>query len=478
MLKSLRNKKLQKRLLILITLLILPGFLIWGSMSFVRNKQEGAIMGYIAGKKVSFSEYRDALQAVKNQAIMQYGDKIEEAQKELNLDDLTWKRLILLEEAKRRGIPTNDRQVIELIESYAFFQRQGQFDNVIYNQMLQYVFRTQPRVFEEQIRQNLILYKLYKSITDTIKFNDEEVKEEYKKAASSLSISYIAALASDFTKDIPASDAAIEDFFRKNSFRFKVPLSLNLEYLSVAGDEKNEAATREKIRKAYLRLQQKEDFKNIAQELKTELRETGLYPEGIEIPQIGWSAQIANFISKVRPGQYLMPLLIDKNYYIIRLKQRKDPYIPDFKDIRERVRQTFIQDEAQNFAKEKIASCWKKLKETAKLDPKAADFKKMAKQFGLKISATGLFKYNDKLEGLGKADIFWKAAQELKDNDFSEVIAVPAGFYIVKVKSRIPLDEKKFAQEKEQFSRLFLEFKKQEAFSKFFEDLRSRSQKL
>jgi parvulin-like peptidyl-prolyl isomerase len=53
---------------------------------------------------------------------------------------------------------------------------------------------------------------------------------------------------------------------------------------------------------------------------------------------------------------------------------------------------------------------------------------------------------------------------------------MPSGFYVVKLKSRVPVDEKKFQEEKSAFAEKLTSQKKQEFFSKFIEELRKDAQ--
>ena len=182
MLKLLRNKKLAKKIWIVLAIMVLPAFLFWGIGSMGDNKKQSIYLGELYGKKISSTEFKDALDAVKNLAIIRYGAKFSEMEKQLNLNAQAWHRLILLHEAKMRKISVSDRQVIELIESYPFFQYKGSFDNRIYNDMLQYIFRTQPRAFEEQTRQNLMVSKLYAQITKDVSVDDKELRQAYAKS--------------------------------------------------------------------------------------------------------------------------------------------------------------------------------------------------------------------------------------------------------------------------------------------------------
>ncbi len=148
MLKALRHRKTAKRIWIGLALVIVPAFVFWGFGSALRSGSKENVAGTLYGKNISIQDFRQALEATKNQAIIQFGDKFQEVQKYINFEDQAWERLILLHEAGRRGISASDKEVGELVSSYPFFQKNGQFDNRTYQEMLQYVFHTQPRAFE------------------------------------------------------------------------------------------------------------------------------------------------------------------------------------------------------------------------------------------------------------------------------------------------------------------------------------------
>lgn len=467
MLKKLRKKKTAKKVWITLAIIIVPAFLLWGLGDAIRSRQEANFAGKIFGKKISFLEYKNALDAVKNQAIMQFGDNFSEIQKYLNLESQAWERLILLQEAKKRQINAGDKEVIALIENYPFFQRNNRFDNKVYSEMLRYIFHTQPRIFEEQIRQNLIISKLYKQATNNIKLNEEEIKKEYQKQNEEVSIYYIAGIPSDFVKEISPSQEQVKDYFAKNMLQFKQPPSFNLDYITLDSEDK--------IKEVILRLNKKIDFNKIAKDLELTIKETGLFSQTDPIPGIGWSPEILNLISKFKIGQYSEPLRVDKYWYILKLKEKRESYIADFEKIKDKVKEKLIKDESEKIAKVKIEECLKKLKELYQLNPKSVDFEKCAKEYGLKSDSTKPFKFGSYIEGIGASDDFWKVARDLKDEEFSKVIATPSGFYIAKLKSRIPIDEKKFESEKAEFNKRLLLQKKEEYFTKFLEELKRKA---
>lgn len=472
MLKILRDKKNAKMIWIILTILILPAFLLWGTGSSTRNKYRGeaGFAGKVSGKQVPMLEFQNALEATRNYAVIQFGDNLSEIQKYIDFESQAWERIILLAEAKRRKITSGDKEVIEAVKTYPIFQRDGLFNNQMYQWMLRYAFNTQARIFEEQIRQNVILSKLYKEITDGVIISENEIKKEYEKNNEQISLSYIAAIPYDFIdKNAVIEGKELNDYFRDNKLEFKQPFSFNLEYIS--------ADSVEKIQNLLQYIDKKEKLTEAVKGLGLSVKETGLFAENAPIPGIGWSPQVINLITKAKTGVYLSPIQIDKSYYLFMLKERKEPFIPEYDTIKDKVKEKFLKHKSEESAKTKIEECLKKLREDYTKGPKGIDFTNTAKLFGLKAESTNLFKYNSYIEGIGSSDNLWAEAKKLKENEFSGIISLPSGFYIIKLKSFVPIDEKKFKEEKPELSRRLLTQKKQEFFNTFTEGLKAKSQR-
>jgi len=471
MLNKLRKKKTAKKIWIVLAILILPAFVLWGAGSFVRNKDEQGsdYVGKIYGRKITMLEYKDALQAVRNQAFMQFGDSLGEVQKYLNLEARAWERIMLLAEAKRRGIKVKDKEVIAAIQGYPFFQRNNVFDDRIYQEMLRYAFQVQPRAFEEQVRQDLMVSKLYDQVTGGVKLDNNETRMEYEKANEQVSVYYIAGLPQEFAKSISPTDEEVGAYFAANQLEFKEPLSFNLEYLTSESESK--------IQGLLPHLKKKEYLNKLIKDSGLEMKETGLFAETAPIPGMGWLPQVTELLFKIKPGDFLPVVKADKTYYLIRLKEKRDPYIPEFEKIKDKVKAALVKQRSTAAAKEKIDACYEKIAQEYAANPESVDFNKLAGEFGLKADSTGMFKYGSYIENIGASDAFWVYTKSLKENEPSKVVSLPSGFYIIKVKSRLPVDENKFKEESAEFGKKLLSQKKQEHFNAFIEESKKNSRR-
>ncbi|MBU1124454.1 MAG: SurA N-terminal domain-containing protein [Candidatus Omnitrophica bacterium] len=468
MLKQLRRKNFAKKVWIFLAIFIIPAFVLWGSGSLMRDRKDSGFKGKLFGRKISAQEYGDALAAVENQALMQFGDKLEDIKKYLNLEYQAWERLLLLHEARKRRIRVTDKEIVGWIQSSGMFQRKGNFDQKTYDEILRYVFRTQPRTFEEQTRENLTLAKLYSQITKDVTITDQEIKQAYLKENQEARIRYIATRPEEFVSQVVLPDEEVEEYYTRNSLEFKQPLSFNLEYLAFDNEEQAKSAA--------ARLFKREEFKKVADELGVEPKETGLFSQIEPIPGIGWSPQVIGIVSKLKPGAITPSLQIDKEFYVLKLKERKEPFIPEFAQIKEKVKDSVVQNKSTEIAQKKIEECLQKLSTQYLDNPEALDFSKAAEECGLAVKTTEPFKFGSYIEGIGASDTFWQVALTLQENQFSQILGTPTGFYIIQPTSNTSPNEEEFEARKEEFSVKALEQKKQELFSKFTEQLKRKEQ--
>jgi len=183
MLKQLRQKKVMKKVLWGLAIIIIPAFVLWGAGGLRESRNYA---GVVFEKKITFDEYRASFNAVKNYALITYGQRFNQVRDKLNLEEQAWSRLIMLREAESKKIKISDAEVIARIAAFSFFQRKdGSFDQKAYDMILNNAFRTNPRAFEEEMRQSLMIEKLMQEVFEgVLKPTDDEIEEAMEKEAA------------------------------------------------------------------------------------------------------------------------------------------------------------------------------------------------------------------------------------------------------------------------------------------------------
>ena len=181
MLKFLRNKKVQKRIYILLALFIIPAFMLWGVMLTGKDSESAGTLGVIQGKKISLQDYLTSYKAVQHEITLRYGESSKELVKRLNIKGEAWDRLLLLHYARKQNIKASDQEVVGWLVSQPLFSRKGEFDSNFYKLYVTRYLRMDTREFEEEVRQLLSIDKIRDRLASQIHLKDSEIDKLVQK---------------------------------------------------------------------------------------------------------------------------------------------------------------------------------------------------------------------------------------------------------------------------------------------------------
>ncbi|PIQ89804.1 MAG: hypothetical protein COV72_01180 [Candidatus Omnitrophica bacterium CG11_big_fil_rev_8_21_14_0_20_42_13] len=474
MLKQLRQRKTAKKILWGLAIIIIPAFILWGSASMMRQNKDTDSAGRIFGRKISLAQYEDSLIAVKNQAVLQYGEKLSSIEKYLNLTQQAWERLILLYEAKRRKIKVADPEIISAIQSTPLFEKDGRFNQGVYDNIVLGYLRTPKRVFEETVRDSLKISKLYQQITDGITIDDQGLEEEYRKKNEEIMVKYLAFEPESHINEIAIGEEELAAYFDANKNNFMRPIIVNIQYAGFDYAEGAQEEEKTKAKNQLLEIRKKinnaGDFQKISQSEHMSLRETGFFAPNQPVPQIGWSEEFNKIAFNLGPKEISAPVDTARGIYILALAEKKEAYIPEFSEIKEEIK-NILKQEKMRFIAEKKAEEF-----IAKTNEKNSNIDKLAKEMNLKSKETPLFKRDSYIEDIGISEEFSEAAFNLKAQEISRIIKTPKAFYIIlAVIQRVEINKEKFEKEKDDFRDKLITDKKMEEFFKFLQNLKIKS---
>ncbi|MFA5038180.1 MAG: SurA N-terminal domain-containing protein [Candidatus Omnitrophota bacterium] len=492
MLKLLRKKKVAKRIFYVLAGLIIPAFVIWGSASVINKDQGPDSAGILFGKKVSYEEFRAAMTAWKTQMRLQYGEEAEKAFGTM-FDPMegAWDRLILLHEAKKRNIRISDKELVETITSLPFLQQGGRFDNQTYDLFLKYSAGLSARQFEEQMRQNLAMARIYKEVTAPVSLSDEETRREYEEQSVQTRVKYVLFSPSDDKKNIKVSEEEIRQYYENFRDKFRVPPQINVLYAFLNYREgmspEEEKETEEKM-KNVLKAAKASNLREAASEAGIEVKETGFFGFDDPVPGLGWMPQLKTLLFDTPQGSLTDVLATDHGIYLFSILEKKSDYIPEFKEAKTRVKDVLLEEKATQAALQKAKDFLdkvgkepdKKAEETAgkknKKPALPATFEKAAQAEGLAVKETAPFSRASYIPELGMANALKEAAFSLKkDEIYPKAIIVSQGFCVIQSMETPVFDEEKFNKEKDEFKKALLEQKRSEAFNRFFTGLKKEA---
>jgi peptidyl-prolyl cis-trans isomerase D len=150
---------------------------------------------------------------------------------------------VLLLEAEKLGIHATDDDVSQ-------FLHQGQFGEYIfpngqfigtdrYSAFVASQFNMSVTLFEEEIKQEVVLNRLRALITAGVTVSDPEARESYRKANIKIKFDYAVISSDDLKKTINPSEGDLLAFFKKNAARYAtaVPEQRKITYFSFIPDQ-------------------------------------------------------------------------------------------------------------------------------------------------------------------------------------------------------------------------------------------------
>lgn len=465
MFRKLRNRKTIKKIWIGLAIIIIPAFFLWGFGAALRGQDEPSpFAGRIRGRRISRQDFAKSYRAVINRLLMQIGrEQLAQLQEYLDLEAQAWDRIVLLDEARRRRITTGNAEVIDFIKEIPFFKSQGRFDPEFYREIITYEFRINPRDFEEEVRDNLTLGKLYEKVISDIILSEEEIKEAFNKENEQIQLNYISARGDDFLEAARVEQEQVLEYYNQDPTRFKKPLSYNLEYIKVAAED---AQTIAKISQS---LDSGKSLQAAAKEAELEVTLSGFFQINEPIPHIGWSTEILRILDRLSPQQaaWPRPIQVDPEFvYFVGLKERKPPRIPAFDEIKDEIIRELKREIAAQAAREKLTACASQAK--------TIGLSEAAEIFGLEYGSSELFGRASYVRGLGDSERFFAASAGLEVNDFSKIISTPERFYIVELVKRVLPQEEEFIQEKERFAEIMQQELREASFQEFLNELKNK----
>ncbi|MBF0532862.1 MAG: peptidylprolyl isomerase [Candidatus Omnitrophica bacterium] len=490
MLKLIRKKGIMKKVVWIIANLIILSFGLFGTATLLTRKDKSNSAGKIFNKKITLEDFDRHHRAVVAQGLMRYGKEFYSLQQTLNLDAETWDRLILLAEAKNRGIQVADSEVVEKIQSIPFFQSNGQFDSRMYDMILRQTFRMPARAFEEATRDSIAIAKLFDAVTSPFVVTDQDALAVYNNKNEKAQVSYVPFLAEDFKQSVNATDGEAKEYFGQHTAEFTRPPMINVEYLHLAfapppeavkpGAEKKSAdetakdKTRDQAKVIFQEMRQKTGLENISEKYSVPLLTSGFFSMDQPNLSLGWSYDQLTRLFQLDKNDPVTIFETTDGVDCVKIKEWKPSATPEYNTIQEEVRQKVLTQKALVLAREKAAETLTKIHAELPADASAEDFRKTAQKLNLNVLPTPLFVRGDYLAKLGPSPKFQEAAFALTKADrISSVIEIPNGFCFIHLDDKAPADPAQFEAQKEKITESLLRQKHLLAFNEFLVKLRS-----
>ncbi|MFH1877319.1 MAG: SurA N-terminal domain-containing protein [Candidatus Omnitrophota bacterium] len=462
----LRSKKVARRVLIGILILILPAFVLWGIGSF---SQKPPLIGTIENQKVFPEDFARSLQGIKIQALLSYSGDYNSLTKLLDnrtlLNFMAWERLILLNEAVKRGIKVPNKELLAFISGQPAFQRNGVFDKKIYEYILTHSLSLDPRLFEELVRENLKVKTLRGDIMKTSPVSDEDVTDFFKKTYDKVELSYFIIPETLFEKKSAAEDKEIREYYEKNREAFLKPEKIEVEYISLPYTNTTEktSAARKAEQLYYDLTSGAESFAETAAKNGLKYDRPGVFSREDVLPGISFSKKFYDRAFSLEEGGISAPVFSSEEkgeVYVIH-KLRDIPPVPEkFEDVKNSIAEKLKGMKASQAA---FDAAEKAVKDRKTLEEAAAGFDQEIKTCG-PVSSDGY------IENVGSAAGIIPEALKNGEGKFVGPFTAKNGAFLARVNKIIPADPAALNDKKEMIRNNLFSRKQMDLMDKWFRE--------
>lgn len=479
MLKTFRKEGVQKKILWALAAVIIISFVFFGTVSTQYSSSSSDNAGKVFGKKISLADFQKHYTNTRDQAILIHGENFFKMGSFLNLESETWDRIILLEEAKRRKIKADDKELVEFLKTLKMFQRDGEFDSLLYDDLLKFIFRRNARDFEEGMRDQLTIMKLFENATSSLTINEKEIREAYRRDHEKTQVSYVLFPPSDYTEGITVTDAEAKTYFENHTQEFASPPSVNVEFITLEypaeAKEEDKKSVKDKAYDISAKTLAGDKLATVAKEYNLEIKESGLFSMNQPNLTYGWSYDTMEKLFNLRSGEISEPIEIPNGYQFLSIKERREASIPEFETVKSKAIEAVKTSKGFELAKQNADQMSLKIKDALNAAPENT-FKSAAESLSLKIQQTPIFNRGQYLPVIGLSREFQDAAYALTEKDkLSAAVATAKGYCILYRDQVFAVEEADFQKEKDKYASSIINEKRNQIILDFVSESRLRA---
>ncbi len=451
-------------------------FVFWGVGSWT-SQREG-IVATVNGESISLEDYRNAYNRLMEQARQSLGANLsEEMLKALQIPKRTMDQLIdrtlLKQAAEHLEMQVSDDELAQSIRSIPAFQAGGVFDRRRYQQVLS-LNRTTPEIFELNQRDSLLVEKLARLVTDTVKATDSEAESWYQWNHATVQFEFVT-LDAERYKSISATADEVASYFDRMKDRYQIPPEIQVRYVHFAPEAYNDRVqvTPEQIRDYYeanadrfviaptveashilIRvpadaepavvesarervqgiLKQAREGQDFAQLAKQYSEDEGTKNQGGALGEFPKEAMVAPFgevAFATPPGQISEPVRTRFGWHLIRVTKATEGRTRSLEEATEEIRNQLKAEQARSLAYDDAEALY----DAASV---ADDLIGAAGARRLEVRTTEFFSRNDPLKGIAQGADFAQAAFQLSPGTVSEILDLGNGYWLLQVAESRP----------------------------------------
>ena len=462
---------------------------------------------------ISEAEFHDEYGKLMDRAQLSLGSKLTpEILKKMDLkrkayNDLLNRQVIIAKAADLK-IQVSDEELRNMLMSAPVLQTNGVFDERKYQQILRYN-KLSAEDFEALQKTEMITNKIEMIVREGIKISDQEIYDFYALQNQKINVNFVQISGKDIKKKITPTQAELEDYLKSNSNLFRIAEQIKIKYIFFAGGSFPSDISDSDIRDYYSSYKDKyktkdgkqlslDDVKgSITKELKSSRGTQKAYIEAkkahdiiyqednidaygnknnlkihnVEFFPINTPPQeftsikdFAAMLLDLQKNEISKVLAAENGYYLLKVIDKKPAYLPKLNTIENEVTRRFIESEMRILAEKEAQSILESAKSGETLD-------KITAKYGLKVNETGFFQPGDTNPKLGSNQDAAEVLLQLSPNKpyAEKPFFINNAYVILKLKDVSKLDGKDFEAKKDQYKKILISIKREEAWHTWLE---------
>lgn len=500
---------------VLLAIIIIVFIFYFGSMT---GRQKADAIATVDGKIITYLEYEKEYRDLIDLYNRRTGGRLtEDMLKTLNLKQQALDKLvyqaILMKKAQDLKVKVTDEEVRSFISSLPAFQRNGVFDDRLYQQMLRYNKIT-PENFENEQRKSLLVMKMEDLLQDGVHVSDQEVNSFYEAQTEKINIAFVRLRGLDFEGKVQASTSDLEKYLKEHSGDFRSPEQIQVKYLffpardftakvnipeeevadfynsrkqqwTKAGETLPLGSVRDEIvaelkysrtmrlaydeaKKARDTIYQQENFDAYAAAHSLPVAGTDFFTDKNPPEAFRQIPDFAKTVFSLQKDEISNVIASEKGYYLLKAVAKKAAYTPELKVVEKEVRQRYSAQEGSRLAKQEADVLLARLKKGDKLQI-------IGKEKNLKLEETGFFLPTAPAPKIGTSSLIMKTLFQLsaKKPYGEEVIFINGDYLLIEFRERAQSDRQIQPGQREQLKKVYLDLKRNEVIQSWMEESKS-----
>lgn len=335
------------------------GFVGWGSYDY---GSKGGVVAEVGNKEVTVEDYQQEYSNIYNEYSKIFGPMFnKELAEQLKLKDVAFKRVLeknlIMAYGDSIGFTVTDEEIAKELLKYEVFQKDGKFDKNLYIQVLNQNKMT-PKDFEESLKNSILLQKTQKLFI--LNSSEKEIENLSKLLFIQDDITIKILSVNDIQVEINQDE--LKSFYEANKNKYLSEISYDLEIKTIPLISSN--STEDEIKAQYDKFKSDYRFEDgriktyeeAKQQVIADLDEKFTKKEALSVylklkkdeekfdkienfveSKLPFLAENIEKINEVKNGEIIKPFFENKNYYIVKLTNKKPSVVLNFEEAKDRV---------------------------------------------------------------------------------------------------------------------------------------------